>query len=127
MSRLWTHCHDERHHPVAPPRWRAAVRVLNQRSMVAVAARNGFRITQAADGLVKVTRVDNKCLIRTSPGNGSATLTTPGIHCTASLGKTSHLFVRRNEKRMHFDGSCFIVRNAGHSAGFNENNLLIVY
>ncbi|XP_033255178.1 uncharacterized protein LOC117194804 [Drosophila miranda] len=87
----------------------------------------GFRITQAADGLVKVTRVDNKCLIRTSPGNGSATLTTPGIHCTASLGKTSHLFVRRNEKRMHFDGSCFIVRNAGHSAGFNENNLLIVY
>lgn len=33
----------------------------------------------------------------------------------------------RNEKRMHFDGSCFIVRNAGHSAGFNENNLLIVY
>ncbi|XP_033255262.1 uncharacterized protein LOC117194906 [Drosophila miranda] len=23
MSRLWTHCHDERHHPVAPPRWRA--------------------------------------------------------------------------------------------------------
>ncbi|XP_033254815.1 uncharacterized protein LOC117194358 isoform X2 [Drosophila miranda] len=88
---------------------------------------NGFRITQAADGLVKVTRVDNKCLIRTSPGNGSATLTTPGIHCTASLGKTSHLFVRRNEKRMHFDGSCFIERNAGHSAGFNENNLLIVY
>ncbi|KAH8258429.1 hypothetical protein KR038_011426 [Drosophila bunnanda] len=87
---------------------------------------NGFRITQAADGLVKVTR-QHKCLIRTSPGNGSATLTTPGIHCTASLGKTSHLFVRRNEKRMHFDGSCFIVRNAGHSAGFNENNLLIVY
>ncbi|XP_033255288.1 uncharacterized protein LOC117194936 isoform X2 [Drosophila miranda] len=88
---------------------------------------NGFRITQAADGLVKVTRVDNKCLIRTSPGNGSTTLTTPGIYCTASLGKTSHLFVRRNEKRMHFDGSCFIVRNAGHSAVFNENNLLIVY
>ncbi|XP_033255134.1 uncharacterized protein LOC117194746 isoform X2 [Drosophila miranda] len=23
MSRLWAHCHDERHHPVAPPRWRA--------------------------------------------------------------------------------------------------------
>ncbi|XP_037808195.1 uncharacterized protein LOC119601355 [Lucilia sericata] len=88
---------------------------------------NGFRITQAADGLVKLTRIHSKCLIRTSPGNGSATLTTPGIHCTASLGKTSHLFVRRNEKRMHFDGSCFIVRNAGHSAGFNENNLLIVY
>ncbi|XP_033149146.1 uncharacterized protein LOC108595913 [Drosophila busckii] len=88
---------------------------------------NGFRIIQAADGLVKVTRQHNKGLIRTSPGNGSVTLTTLGIHCTASLGKTSHLFLRRNEKRMHFDGSNFIVRNAGHSAGFNENNLLIVY
>ncbi|XP_055916019.1 uncharacterized protein LOC129948893 [Eupeodes corollae] len=88
---------------------------------------NGFRISQAADGLVKLTRTHNKCLIRTSPTNGSATLTTPAIHCTASLGKTSHMFVRRNEKRMHFDGSCFIVRNAGHSAGFNDENLLIVY
>ncbi|KRG04660.1 uncharacterized protein Dmoj_GI19041, isoform B [Drosophila mojavensis] len=88
---------------------------------------NGFRIIQAADGLVKVTRQHNKGLIRTSPGNGSVTLTTLGIHCTASLGKTSHLFLRRNEKRMHFDGANFIVRNAGHSAGFNENNLLIVY
>ncbi|XP_043072008.1 uncharacterized protein LOC6559852 isoform X2 [Drosophila grimshawi] len=88
---------------------------------------NGFRIIQAADGLVKVTRQHNKGLIRTSPGNGSVTLTTLGIHCTGSLGKSSHLFLRRNEKRMHFDGSSFIVRNAGHSAGFNENNLLIVY
>lgn len=55
---------------------------------------NGFRIIQAADGLVKVTRQHNKGLIRTSPGNGSVTLTTIGIHCTASLGKTSHLFLR---------------------------------
>ncbi|XP_033246738.1 uncharacterized protein LOC117187906 isoform X1 [Drosophila miranda] len=88
---------------------------------------NGFRITQATDGLVKVTRGYKKGLIRTSPGNGSATLSTPGIYCTASLGQTSHLFVRHNERRMHFDGSCFNVRNAGHSAAFNENNLLIVY
>lgn len=55
---------------------------------------NGFRIVQAADGLVKITRNQNKGLIRTSPGNGSVTLTTFGIHCTASLGKTSHLFLR---------------------------------
>ncbi|CAD7078019.1 unnamed protein product [Hermetia illucens] len=88
---------------------------------------NGFRISQTADGLVKITRNHNKCLIRTSPGNGSATLTTPIIHCTASLGKTSHLFVRRGERRMHFDGASFVVRNAGHSAGFDENNLLNVY
>lgn len=88
---------------------------------------NGFRICQTADGLVKITRNHNKCLLRTSPGNGSATLTTPIIHCTASLGKTSHLFVRRGERRMHFDGSSFVVRNAGHSAGFDKNNLLNVY
>ncbi|KAH8416041.1 hypothetical protein KR222_007164 [Zaprionus bogoriensis] len=88
---------------------------------------NGFRIVQAPDGLVRVTRHYNKGLIRTSPANGSVALTTLGIHCTASLGKNSHLFVRRNEKRLHFDGSSFIVRNAGTSAGFNENNLLIVY
>lgn len=88
---------------------------------------NGFRISQAPDGLVRVTRANNKCLIRTSPGNGSATLTTPYIHCTASLGQTPHLFVRRGERRMHFDGSSFVVRNAGHSAGFDENNLLKVY
>uniref|UniRef100_A0A1B0CYJ7 Uncharacterized protein n=1 Tax=Phlebotomus papatasi TaxID=29031 RepID=A0A1B0CYJ7_PHLPP len=55
---------------------------------------NGFRISQTPDGLVKVTRSNNKSLIRTSPGNGSATLTTNFMHCTASLGQTSHLFVR---------------------------------
>lgn len=44
--------------------------------------------------LFRLTRSNNKCLIRTSPSNGSATLTTPFMHCTASLGQTSHLFVR---------------------------------
>lgn len=88
---------------------------------------NGFRITQTVDGLVRVTRANNKCIIRTSPTNGSATLTTPFIHSTASLGQTSHLFVRCGEKRMHFDGTSFVVRNAGHSAGFDEINRLRVY
>lgn len=54
--------------------------------------------------------------------NGTASLTTPFLHCTASLGQTSHLFVRRGERRMHYDGTSFIVRNAGHSAGFDDNN-----
>ncbi|XP_013112134.2 uncharacterized protein LOC106090475 isoform X2 [Stomoxys calcitrans] len=88
---------------------------------------NGFHIVQTADGLVKITRNNKKCFIRTSPANGSSTLTTASVHCTGSLGQTSHLFVRRNEKRMHFDGLNFVVRNCGHSAGFNEENLLIVY
>lgn len=88
---------------------------------------NGFRITQTVDGLVRVTRANNKCIIRTSPSNGSATITSPLIHCTASLGQTSHLFVRRGERRMHFDGASFVVRNAGHSAGFDEYSRLRVY
>uniref|UniRef100_A0A1B0CGS6 Uncharacterized protein n=1 Tax=Lutzomyia longipalpis TaxID=7200 RepID=A0A1B0CGS6_LUTLO len=88
---------------------------------------NGFRITQTPDGLVRITNSNNKSLIRTSPGNGSATLTTNFMHCTASMGQTSHLFVRRGELRMHFDGSQFVVRNAGHSAGFDDNNRLKVY
>ncbi|ETN66275.1 hypothetical protein AND_001935 [Anopheles darlingi] len=88
---------------------------------------NGFRISQSGDGLVKIYRSNNRCTIRTSPLNGCATVTTPLLHCTASLGATSHLFVRREERRMHFDGATFIVRNAGHSAGFDEHNQLRVY
>lgn len=88
---------------------------------------NNVRISQTPDGLVRIARNSNKCMIRTSPANGSATLTTPFMHCTASMGHTSHLFVRRGERRMHFDGASFIVRNAGHSAGFDEKNMLKVY
>ncbi|XP_026470453.1 uncharacterized protein LOC113374693 [Ctenocephalides felis] len=88
---------------------------------------NNVRISQTLDGLVRIRRNCNKCMIRTSPSNGSATLTTPFMHCTASMGHTSHLFVRRGERRMHFDGKSFIVRNAGHSAGFDEKNMLKVY
>lgn len=43
------------------------------------------------------------------------------------MGQSSHMFVRREERRIHFDGSNFVARNAGHSAGFDENNLLRVY
>lgn len=37
------------------------------------------------------------------------------------------VFLRRGERRMHFDGAEFVVRNSGHSAGFDSNNLLRVY
>lgn len=43
------------------------------------------------------------------------------------MGASPHLFVRRDERRMHCDGSSFVVRNAGHSAGFDEHNNLRVY
>lgn len=76
---------------------------------------------------LRIARNSNKYQLRTSPSNGSATITTPFVHTTASLGQTSHLFVRRGERRMHYDGTSFIVRNAGHSAGFDEKNMLKVY
>ncbi|XP_035720238.1 uncharacterized protein LOC118440793 isoform X3 [Vespa mandarinia] len=88
---------------------------------------NNVRISQTPDGLVRIGRNSNKYQLRTSPSNGTASLTTPFLHCTASLGQTSHLFVRRGERRMHYDGTSFIVRNAGHSAGFDDNDQLKVY
>ncbi|EZA54702.1 hypothetical protein DMN91_007330 [Ooceraea biroi] len=88
---------------------------------------NNVRVSQTPDGLVRIARNSNKYQMRTSPSNGTASLTTPFLHCTASLGQTSHLFVRRGERRMHYDGTSFIVRNAGHSAGFDDNNQLKVY
>lgn len=87
----------------------------------------GVRISQSQDGLVRAVRGVNKYQVRTSPVNGTACVTTPYVHCTASMGQTCHLFVRRGERRMHFDGSSFIVRNAGHSAGFDEKTQLKVY
>ncbi|CAH0389490.1 unnamed protein product [Bemisia tabaci] len=88
---------------------------------------NNVRISQTPDGLVRIARESSKFLLRTSPTNGTATLTTPYLHCTASMGQTSHLFVRRGERRMHYDGNSFIVRNAGHAAGFDERDQLKVY
>ncbi|KAK9874376.1 hypothetical protein WA026_002723 [Henosepilachna vigintioctopunctata] len=88
---------------------------------------NSVRISQTSDGLVRVGRNSNKFSLRTSPTNGSASVSSPYMHCTGSLGLTRHLFVRRGERRMHYDGATFIVRNAGHSAGFDEKQQLKVY
>ncbi|XP_045466490.1 uncharacterized protein LOC123675211 isoform X1 [Harmonia axyridis] len=88
---------------------------------------NSVRISQTSDGLVRVGRNSNKFSLRTSPTNGSASVSSPYMHCTGSMGQTRHLFVRRGERRMHYDGSTFIVRNAGHSAGFDEKQQLKVY
>jgi len=95
---------------------------------------NGIRVSQTADGLVRVGRGTSKYQIRTSPNNGTATITTPSVHSTASIGVPStnnssgpHLFVKRGERRLHSDGLTFIVRNAGHASGFDEFNQLKVY
>lgn len=74
-----------------------------------------------------IYRNSSRCQLRASPSNGTASLTTPFLHCTASMGQTPHLFVRRGERRMYYDGANFIVRNASHSAGFNKKNQLTLY
>lgn len=43
------------------------------------------------------------------------------------MGTFNNDVLRRGERRMHFDGNSFIVRNAGHSAGFDDKNQLKVY
>lgn len=88
---------------------------------------NSVRVSQTLDGLVRVGRSSNKFSLRTSPSNGSASVSSPFLHCTGSMGQTRHLFVRRGERRMHYDGASFIVRNAGHSAGFDDKHQLKVY
>lgn len=66
----------------------------------------------------------DKFSIRTSVENRSVTLKTPSIHCTASMGNSPHLFVRYNERRVHFDGSNFVARNMGQSASLDSHNNL---
>lgn len=42
------------------------------------------------------------------------------------MGASPHLFVRMNERRIHFDGTNFVARNMGHSSSFDgANNLRI--
>ncbi|GLV41710.1 wurstfest, partial [Carabus blaptoides fortunei] len=72
-----------------------------------------------------IERNNDQYNLRTSPSNGSAGISTPFVHCTGSSGEAGHLFVRRGERRMHYSGATFIVRNAGHSAGFEDNELKI--
>lgn len=80
-------------------------------------------ITQSGD-VINVYRKDNKYQLKITGDSTTAMLSTPFIHCTASA---EHMFVRRGDRRMHFDGANFIVRNAGHSAGFDEYNELKIF
>lgn len=82
-----------------------------------------INITQNGD-IVNVYRHDTKYSLKMTGDTSTAMLSTPFIHCTASA---EHMFVRRGDRRMHFDGANFIVRNAGHSAGFDEENSLKIF
>lgn len=86
-----------------------------------------IRISQNADGHVQIVRTNNKGTLLFNGSKGSVSFTTPQVYCTASLGNSSHLFVKRGDRRLHFNGSTFCVRNAGHSAGFDNHNQFKIF
>lgn len=86
-----------------------------------------FRITSDDDGIICIERLNTSCCIRINPRKAAITLTSPHIHVTASIGKSPHLFVRQGDRRIHFDGAVFCVRNGGYSAGFDEKNQVTIF
>ena len=65
-----------------------------------------------------------KFLMKSSPANGKIRMESAFLYATASLGPDSHLFVRSNSRRIHYNGSTFVVRNGTQSAGFDEQSQL---
>lgn len=77
--------------------------------------------------LFRVQSNNDRFSIRASVENRSVTLKTQRMHCTASLGSSPHLFIRINERRVHFDGINFVVRNMGHSSSFDGGDNLRIH
>jgi hypothetical protein len=90
---------------------------------------NDIEIRQTSDGLVTVERRhgSENFVLKTSPSNGKVRLQSSFLYLTASLGMESHIFVRSNDRRLHYNGNTFVVRNAGHAAGFDERGLLRIW
>ncbi len=65
--------------------------------------------------------------LKTSPSNGKARMQSSFLYLTASMGEESHIFVKSNDRRLHYNGHAFVVRNAGHSAGFDESGMLRIW
>jgi len=89
-------------------------------------------IQQTMDGLVIVERRlegGGFVSIKASPSNGKIRLNSDFVQVTASLGEESHLFLRSKDRRLHYNGGSgvFTVRNAGHSAGFDEGGELRIF
>lgn len=87
------------------------------------------KVTQTQDGLVSVERKygEEVFILKASPNNGKARLQSSFMYLTASMGEESHLFVKSNDRRIHYNGKAFVVRNAGHSAGFDEEGRLRIW
>lgn len=105
---------------------------------------NAVSIKQMEDGFVSVERVHGQehFLMKTSPSNGSTYFKSSFLHVTASmtesdrvdrqndeLSQKGHLFVKSNDRRLHYNGKTgsLVVRNAGHSAGFDDNCQLTLW
>jgi len=88
-------------------------------------------IQQMEDGLVVIEKnVENdKIIVKSSPSNGKVKVDSQFVHVTASLGAESHMFIRSMNRRLHYSGETkvFTVRNAGHSAGFDEEGSLRIF
>ena len=89
-------------------------------------------IQQKEDGLVIIEKEvgqDNKIFMRSSPTNGKVRVDSHFVQITASLGADSHMFVRSLNRRLHYSGGTkvFTVRNAGHSAGIDEEGSLRIF
>ena len=92
-----------------------------------------LHVTQTKDGLVTMERqvraCNTKIVMKASPNNGKVRFDSRLVQVTASLGEESHLFLRAGDRRLHYSGqsSVFTVRNAGHSAGFDEAGVLRIF
>ena len=88
-------------------------------------------VRQMEDGLVTVQRDVHgfNFTLRTSPSNGKVRFDSRFLAVTASLGLEAHVFLRSRDRRLHYNGETkvFTVRNAGHSAGFDEEGSLRIF
>jgi len=91
-----------------------------------------IQVHQTRDGMVIVERkLENgeNILMRSSPANGKLRFKNDFVQITASCGEEAHVFLRVWERRLHYNGqnTVFTVRNAGHSAGFDEEGELKIF
>jgi len=91
----------------------------------------GLSVSQTLDGLVSVTKEQQgeRVTLKVSPNNGKVKVVSRSLLATASLGQDSHMFLRDGDRRLHYSAqsSVFTVRNAGHSAGFDEEGVLNIF
>ncbi|XP_077301615.1 uncharacterized protein LOC143922267 [Arctopsyche grandis] len=85
------------------------------------------RISQSSNGSIRIYHDAHTYKICLNPTQGAVSIKNPQFQCTASLISNGHLFVRKGDRRMHYDGNLFVVRNGGQSAAIDENNQLKLY